>query len=495
MKRILSLPTELIGYIFYYLDYRDLLSCTQVCSNFNTLIQGTSPLKYKIGLAIRGKKDGPRKTAMSSAGRLARLDKHTSAWKNLKWSREITIPMEDGTLWEIFGGVLVQSTNDNRLKFWQLPSDLRGIEEKIWTLGPDFGFTVADVAMDPLQDLLVLIDGINAATSEFCVHMRTLSAGTPHPLSQPKVLHCPYEDEFDGSYCIQIFGDLVAVLFTPISSEENLLMVWEWKTGKLLLDSVRSDLQSFSLLSNDCIIIGLVDQDILPLLVVMDLGLQVTHCLPYPPLRDHTSSLHCLQIRADPGPLGEVDNTVPFYQDNQDFIVVVTMMYTVNNTTENVIHFMSSKYLISLVKSPVDQPSGLYAWMLRHTRMYITPSSEPSYVWVCHVFGTRFVIIERAPNGNHRSAVRIYDFNQSAIRRDAQMSANSGGSGRIESTTNAIAADNPYGEDITTGLPYWTNVASLEGVLACDQDCQMMCSEDNIVIVDPELRKYTILVF
>lgn len=193
---------------------------------------------------------------MSSARRLEQLDKHTSAWKNLKWSREITIPMEDGTLWELFGGVLVQNTIDNRLHIWQLPSDLRGIEEKKWTLGPNFGFTMADVAMDPLQDLLVLIDGINSnmtsgytfitmlkmialvATSEFCVHLRTLSTGTPHPLSKATALHCPYEDEVDGSYCTQIFGDLVAVLFTPISFEEKMLMVWEWKTGRQLLVSI-----------------------------------------------------------------------------------------------------------------------------------------------------------------------------------------------------------------------------------------------------------------
>lgn len=98
---------------------------------------------------------------MLSADRLEQLDKHTSAWKSLRWSREITIPMEDGSLWELYGGVLAQNTNDNRINFWRLPSDLRGIEETKWTLGPDFGFRVSDLALDTLQDLLVLIDGIN----------------------------------------------------------------------------------------------------------------------------------------------------------------------------------------------------------------------------------------------------------------------------------------------------------------------------------------------
>lgn len=91
---------------------------------------------------------------------MKQLDKHTSAWKNLKWSREITITMKDGGLWELFGGVLGQNTGGEFI-FWQLLSDLRGIEERKWTFGPDFGFTVADFAMDPCQDLLLLVEGLN----------------------------------------------------------------------------------------------------------------------------------------------------------------------------------------------------------------------------------------------------------------------------------------------------------------------------------------------
>ena len=275
----------------------------------------------------------------------------------------------------------------------------------------------------------------------------------------------------------------------------------------------RRDLHTFSLLSNDCIVIGFVEEALWPVLIVMDLDLQISHYLPYSPL-DEASALTCLQIRADPGPLCETTDAVPFHQDSQDFIVVVTMKFSADSNIGNIVHFLSSKYLISLAKSKVETPfheREWKQWMLQHTRMHITPRSEPSYIWVCHVFGTRFVIIERALDEECRSAVRIYDFNQSAIQRDAQMSAKSGDSGRIETTTNVIAAGHPFTVNVLTTLPYWTNVSSLEGVLACDHGCQMMCSEDNIVIVDvsflrdrgkncsddlqPTLKKYTILVF
>ena len=64
--------------------------------------------------------------------------------------------MESGGLWELYGGVLAQSTEEGTLTFIQLPSDLRSIEEEVWTLG-NFGLVVRDFGMDPSQDLLVLI--------------------------------------------------------------------------------------------------------------------------------------------------------------------------------------------------------------------------------------------------------------------------------------------------------------------------------------------------
>ena len=113
-------------------------------------------MQYTFELAAAGQVNGPESSAASSASRLEALKKHQSSWDNLKWSRELCIPMESGGLWELYGGVLAQSTAEGTLTFLQLPSDLRSIEEKVWTLGK-FGFVVRDFGMDPSQDLLVLI--------------------------------------------------------------------------------------------------------------------------------------------------------------------------------------------------------------------------------------------------------------------------------------------------------------------------------------------------
>lgn len=116
-------------------------------------------MQYIIELAAAGQTNGPEViSGTTSSSRLEALKNHQSSWGSLKWSRELRIPMEDGGLWELYGGILAQSTEEGAsLTFIQLPSDLRSIEEKAWTLA-DLGLVVRDFGMDPSQDLLVLIE-------------------------------------------------------------------------------------------------------------------------------------------------------------------------------------------------------------------------------------------------------------------------------------------------------------------------------------------------
>lgn len=120
-------------------------------------------MQYIIELAASGQRDNSLyESEDSSKEKLEKLRKHQEAWKELQWSRNFTIPMSTGGLWELYGGVLAQNTDQGEIQFYQLPSDLRGIEEKRWTLPGDFGFTIRDFGMDPRQDLLVLVENLDA---------------------------------------------------------------------------------------------------------------------------------------------------------------------------------------------------------------------------------------------------------------------------------------------------------------------------------------------
>lgn len=65
--------------------------------------------------------------------------------------------MLQGSLYELYGGVLVQSNHlgGRGLVFRVLPSHYRNIEEHVWSL--DLDLMLRDFTLDPAQDLLVLI--------------------------------------------------------------------------------------------------------------------------------------------------------------------------------------------------------------------------------------------------------------------------------------------------------------------------------------------------
>lgn len=106
-------------------------------------------------LAKACQEDGPANT-LSPAERLQLLKKHQAAWTSLEHSYEVAVPMMIGQTWELYGGVLAQGPDLRSLKFWQLPSELRGIEEKQWMIS-DLGFEIRDFGIDPAQELLVAI--------------------------------------------------------------------------------------------------------------------------------------------------------------------------------------------------------------------------------------------------------------------------------------------------------------------------------------------------
>ncbi|KAJ2932762.1 hypothetical protein H1R20_g4351, partial [Candolleomyces eurysporus] len=127
-----------------------------VCSQFRDIIDRDPNLQYQLDLASAGLEDGPP-TGGSLTQRHEALKQYTSAWNQLKWSKEIEVPMMRSGLWELYGGVLGQNTHEGGFTFTRLPSVLRGIEEKTWTVDSP-GFEYRDFTMDHGQDLLVLIE-------------------------------------------------------------------------------------------------------------------------------------------------------------------------------------------------------------------------------------------------------------------------------------------------------------------------------------------------
>jgi hypothetical protein len=123
---------------------------------FNNLIACTADLQLIIELHAAGQEKGPTNPKSNPAGQLDALKQREAAWDKLKWSKEERVPMLNGGLWELYGGVLAQSDGPD-ITFRRLPSIHRSIEEAKWTVG-GFGHPFRDFGMDPAQDLLILLE-------------------------------------------------------------------------------------------------------------------------------------------------------------------------------------------------------------------------------------------------------------------------------------------------------------------------------------------------
>lgn len=99
--------------------------------------------------------DGPP-GRLSTSERLSLLRSHETSWKNLDWNTHTCLPVPEGTLWELYGNVWAHSRGNDAIYFVQIPSRLRDIPLRQWTIR--LGFPLRDFGMDPSQDLLVAIE-------------------------------------------------------------------------------------------------------------------------------------------------------------------------------------------------------------------------------------------------------------------------------------------------------------------------------------------------
>jgi hypothetical protein len=120
------------------------------------MVDSSARAQYDIDLAVSGMIDGPP-SPLTASHRLALLKERNAAWETLRWKESSDdLPMQQGQVWELYGGVFAQSSASNILHFRQLPSVYRNIKERSWHVVLDVH--VRDFTMDPAQDLLVLIE-------------------------------------------------------------------------------------------------------------------------------------------------------------------------------------------------------------------------------------------------------------------------------------------------------------------------------------------------
>jgi hypothetical protein len=101
--------------------------------------------------------DGPP-GQLSTSERLSLLRSYEASWRCLDWNAHDSHPVPDGSLWELYGNVWAHAKGIDTIELLQLPSRLRGIPMRQWTVRLDFA--PRDFGMDPAQDLLVTVERV-----------------------------------------------------------------------------------------------------------------------------------------------------------------------------------------------------------------------------------------------------------------------------------------------------------------------------------------------
>ncbi|KAI6153701.1 hypothetical protein BKA82DRAFT_4093052 [Pisolithus tinctorius] len=520
------LPTELIVRILMMLDYQSLLACQQVCYLFNTLIAESSLLQYTLELSVAGKQDNPR-SSLDFSRKLAVLRQHQAAWGALQWANTCDIPMLRGGLWELYGGVLAQSDSDLTLRFRRLPSQIRGIEEHVWSVSTS-DVDLRDFTMDPAQDLLVLIARPRqhhalGTRLETAVHLRSLTTGNRHPLApDPPILqHSVDAGVMEFSFVVQVCEDRVAVHFMSHEAVPSDLVVWNWKTGRKELNIHSPDLRAISFLSNRYMLVGgFDDRDRItePRLYVIDLtkcdGQPVTledvnyRCaFAYPQCVPWVTPLG-FQIRADPmSPwVPPASSDVPFFVDRDLRLLVITMYVAIGQELVSFDLFVLSRALLSLAEGLAPENDrhnfSWKDWGPENTRLMESPPH--SQIWVCFVFGAKFVSLVHGgfELGGRVRTLEVWDFNAIGMQKErcqgVMDTTEVEGHPDIEwhDCDYSLVQHSVFLEDIDTSLPY--RVVRRDLPLQEQhwlRFAEALCSEDNIILVDARHRNFRLLTF
>ncbi|KAL4065608.1 hypothetical protein V8B97DRAFT_1984206 [Scleroderma yunnanense] len=249
-RRFDYFPAELWVAILLYTDTRTILRCTGVCHRIKAIIDASVELQYRVELTLDGMIDSPPSTVMSVGERFTRLRALRQAWATLDWSAKIVVPMPGPChAYEFVGGVFCKTHHSYHHRFssrhlttmW-LPSAVDPIGRSI--VRDDVGLPTRDFAIDPSQDLVILFRGADDDAMPVLVvpgmlelHVRTLSTNEPHPEARDPKLFVPIPFTVTSAF-MAIVDDVVGMLYCT-DPDRPQLTVWNWKTGKLLVNHTK----------------------------------------------------------------------------------------------------------------------------------------------------------------------------------------------------------------------------------------------------------------
>ncbi|KAI9513051.1 hypothetical protein F5148DRAFT_972382 [Russula earlei] len=502
-----SLPLELIVRILEALDPQTLVHCRRVIRLNKFLIDDTVSLQYRIALYSAGLIDGPSST-LTTSERLSLLKSYEASWKDMDWSAQISLPVAEGGLWEFYGNVWAHSTGIDTIEFVQLPSRLRGISLRQWTVRLDFA--PRDFGIDPSQDLLVTIERITNASHLYRMRFLKLSTGEKYSLSSDTATNIEYTPATPVNpflrlvFSIRVSGDYVGILFKDndfvTDGDYNELVVWNWKTGSRNLSVTLLGIESFTFFGDGYVMASSSPPRPLgnaqPALLLYSIDQRVAQNTesPHAPLLRYLppysgvrgQSLFICLMTSDPSPIWSSSPglQVPFQIPHNERAIAFTLrrrLDLIQGNSYGPTFLVPASTLLKHVNNiTVGEEGRDIEWEQWGASGSLVPYQGQWSVNTCFVFGMRHIL----------PLVVVRDDRQAMIVRDLCPRRCMRASEEEREESNALhhtmGCVEPYPRTIVKCVP-------LPACISNGSDVELMISEDGVVILEVRHRHVCVI--
>ncbi|KAK0484302.1 hypothetical protein EDD18DRAFT_707055 [Armillaria luteobubalina] len=472
---VLSLPPEILTQCMEYLDYWSLLQCTQVCRAFKNIVDGSLALQYTIELAMDSMEDG-KSFHLLNADRLGRLRELRLAWANLNWKKFTSISFRgECSAYELVAGVFVKMFFGGEFVLTRLPSSTRPDVDQVEL--PDQDMLVKDFAMDPSQDLLaMLVDDASPpsyTTSRILtMHLRSLSTLHDHlEAEEPQIKISIHPGEtwanLVGVCTIQVAQDSLA-LFIRQPVKGSHLYIWNWKTGRLLINhdddsGLPKSVYHFGFVTRSTYILTTTREDgyIHLMEISEELGYRpiVVLCLP-----QIMNNVQVDAVITHSGPItASPTDGEQFIATQERRIHTFTVMYGFLDPTREAATytlFVRNETFLRYISDYEDRKMTLLSYIMwknwgpGQTRMLL---NEGSFNWMRYAHGQRVV----CPALPGRNIVQVLDFNvhPSCPRLQTTFHLTRG---RLITGSTTLDRAHTFREKIRTTLPFYSTSREME---------------------------------
>ncbi|KAF8190081.1 hypothetical protein BJ912DRAFT_878606, partial [Pholiota molesta] len=421
----LSIPQELRIQILSHLDAVSLARCAMTCKSIYATLENSSLLTYTIQLHFDGLKDVG--TSSTHSELLKSLLRRRQAWFSLDCTTHTTCSMQHiCRAYEFVGGVLASSDRHHLEIAWlPMASNPEGHTLQRCLAG----ISVRDFTMDPTQDMIALLEEDGSPPSltdaRACrIHIRTISTDRAHPLAHQDVLHFSIFPDPERSAANDIWNVyleiakniLVVVLHLDATWHAMRVLVWDWITSDLIVDSsiafdslLPHPRFEFAILdSTSCFVTSASDSGSIRLYKLVHLiNAPAIHLatLHFPPIARGTG---VIRVCTYAGPMeAQPLSQTPFMVNDEDRLHVLTVVYGHPNITSSKMNIfvhqrVFTKYISPQISSPEDYlPLDIpwEQWGPPNTKI-IYPARTEIDNWSRYIHGQRVVFPKHVNGAN-----------------------------------------------------------------------------------------------